>query len=43
MFPPVNAEDVFTDEPAELWSRVLARKGGSLALLARMPIDPSVN
>src|SRR6266571_5126152 len=21
------AEDVFTDEPAELWSRVLARKG----------------
>src|SRR4029077_12337746 len=37
------AEDVFTDEPAELWSRVLARKGGSFALLARMPIDPSVN
>lgn len=37
------AEDVFTDEPDELWSRVLARKGGSFALLARMPIDPSVN
>jgi putative transcriptional regulator len=37
------AEDVFTDEPAELWGRVLARKGGSFALLARMPIDPSVN
>ena len=37
------AEDVFTEEPGELWSRVLARKGGSFALLARMPIDPSVN
>ena len=37
------AEDVFTEEPADLWGRVLARKGGSFALLARMPIDPSVN
>jgi putative transcriptional regulator len=37
------AEDVFTDDPEELWGRVLARKGGSFALLARMPIDPSVN
>ena len=36
-------EDVFTDVPAELWSRVLTRKGGSYALLARMPVDPSVN
>ncbi len=36
-------EDVFTDEPGELWSRVLTRKGGSYALLARMPLDPSVN
>src|ERR1700719_3419822 len=36
-------DDVFTDVPAELWSRVLTRKGGSYALLARMPPDPSVN
>lgn len=36
-------EDVFTDEPGELWSSVLTRKGGSYALLARMPADPSVN
>jgi putative transcriptional regulator len=37
------AEDVFTDAPDELWSRVLARKGGGFALLARMPPDPSMN
>lgn len=36
-------QDVFTDAPAELWSIVLTRKGGSYALLARMPQDPSVN
>jgi putative transcriptional regulator len=36
-------EDVFTDVPQELWAAVLTRKGGSYALLARMPIDPSVN
>ena len=36
-------EDVFTTVPAELWSSVLRRKGGSYALIARMPPDPSVN
>jgi putative transcriptional regulator len=36
-------EDVFTDVPDELWSAVLTRKGGSYALIARMPPDPSVN
>jgi putative transcriptional regulator len=36
-------EDVFTDEPAGLWSGVLTRMGGSYALLARMPRDPSTN
>jgi putative transcriptional regulator len=36
-------EDVFTQAPEDLWSRVLTRKGGSYALIARMPIDPSVN
>ena len=29
--------------PSELWSGVLTRKGGSYALIARMPPDPSVN
>jgi len=30
--------------PAEkLWKRVLSRKGGHFAVVARMPIDPSVN
>ncbi|HUB72996.1 MAG TPA: YqgE/AlgH family protein [Solirubrobacteraceae bacterium] len=36
-------QDVFTDAPRELWREVLTRKGGSYALLARMPPDPSVN
>jgi putative transcriptional regulator len=36
-------DDVFTEDPDELWSTVMARKGGSYALLARMPLDPSVN
>jgi putative transcriptional regulator len=36
-------EDVFTDVPEQLWSRVLPRKGGSYALVARMPPDPCVN
>ncbi len=36
-------EDVFSDLPTELWSTVLTRKGGSYALLARMPADPNVN
>jgi putative transcriptional regulator len=35
--------DVFTDTPEELWSTVLTRKGGGYALIARMPVDPSVN
>jgi putative transcriptional regulator len=36
-------DDVFTESPEELWSRVMARKGGSYALIARMPLDPSMN
>jgi putative transcriptional regulator len=34
---------VFAEYPDALWSRVLERKGGSFALLARMPPDPSLN
>jgi putative transcriptional regulator len=38
-----TAEDVFTDGPETLWAQVLMRKGGEYKLLARMPIDPSMN
>ena len=40
--PPMPAE-LFPDDPASLWSGVLARKGGQFALIARMPEDPSLN
>jgi putative transcriptional regulator len=36
-------DDAFSGTPMELWSKVLTRKGGSYALVARMPPDPSVN
>jgi putative transcriptional regulator len=36
-------DDVFSVEPEQLWSSVLERKGGQYALLARMPLDPSLN
>jgi putative transcriptional regulator len=38
-----RADDAFAADPQELWVSVLTRKGGSYALLARMPPDPSVN
>ncbi|HEV3046338.1 MAG TPA: YqgE/AlgH family protein [Solirubrobacteraceae bacterium] len=40
---PAEPQDVFTEDPAELWAAVLRRKGGGYALIARMPADPSVN
>jgi putative transcriptional regulator len=40
---PAVGEDIFCDDPDTLWSRVLERKGGQYRLLARMPLDPSVN
>jgi putative transcriptional regulator len=36
-------QDAFTGDAPELWSSVLTRKGGSYALVARMPADPSSN
>ncbi|HUA74219.1 MAG TPA: YqgE/AlgH family protein [Solirubrobacteraceae bacterium] len=36
-------QDVFTELPEQLWGEVLERKGGSYALVARMPPDPSMN
>lgn len=38
-----TAADVFTTEPRALWSRVLRRQGGDLALLSTYPDDPSLN
>jgi putative transcriptional regulator len=40
---PARTRDAFTPDPAELWIDVLSRKGGSYALVARMPPDPSTN
>ena len=40
---PARREDAFSDAPDTLWESVLTRKGGSYALVARMPPDPSVN
>ncbi len=40
---PASPDDVFTDDPEDLWATVLRRKGGSYALLARMPLDPGMN
>ena len=40
---PAGVDDIFDPDADELWRRVLERKGGHFALVARMPIDPSVN
>lgn len=40
---PTRLQDAFSTEPRALWSNVLTRKGGSYALVARMPADPSSN
>jgi putative transcriptional regulator len=36
-------EHVFCELPSDLWRTVLTSMGGSYALVARMPLDPSVN
>ena len=40
---PAGPNDIFTNEPEALWSDLLRRKGGRYELVARMPIDPSLN
>ena len=40
---PAREEDVFTDEPDILWTRVLERKGPEFRRLSRMPYDPTMN
>ncbi|MGQ0631459.1 MAG: YqgE/AlgH family protein [Sporichthyaceae bacterium] len=38
-----HAGDAFTRHPGKLWSTVLRRQGGELALLASRPADPRMN
>ena len=40
---PATHDDAFGSDPRALWPAVLSRKGGSYALVARMPVDPSTN
>ena len=40
---PARLGDAFSRRARGLWSEVLTRKGGSYALVARMPSDPSMN
>jgi len=40
---PATNDDVFSERPDTLWERVLERMGGSYAVVARMPFDPSLN
>jgi putative transcriptional regulator len=35
--------DVMSDDPEQLWKRVLRRQGGQLAVVAAFPSDPSLN
>lgn len=37
------ADDLFGGAPESLWSRVLRRQGGEMALLSTYPDDPSMN
>jgi putative transcriptional regulator len=40
---PARADDVFRSDPDRLWSDVLRREGGALAVLSLLPDDPRVN
>ena len=40
---PAGVDDVFTDAPDMLWSRVLRRKGPEYQMMSRLPYDPSMN
>lgn len=38
-----GVDDAFDPDADALWARVLGRMGGHYALVARMPVDPTVN
>lgn len=40
---PAEATDPFHADPSGLWSTVLRRQGGQLAMLATMPAEPTMN
>ena len=40
---PPRRDELFSDDPEQLWAAVLRRKGREYALLSTMPPDPSVN
>ena len=40
---PALAVDVFTGDPAGLWSAVVRRKGPAFRLMSTMPFDPDLN
>jgi putative transcriptional regulator len=40
---PAIRDDIFTDDPQGLWSKVMRRKGGQYRLIATMPEDPALN
>ena len=40
---PPRREEIFSEDPDQLWAAVLRRKGREYALLSTMPPDPSVN
>ena len=40
---PAEPQDPFLADPERLWSQVLRRQGGQLAMLATMPAEPGLN
>jgi putative transcriptional regulator len=40
---PPRRDEIFTEDPEDLWAAVLRRKGRRYALLSTMPPDPSLN
>ncbi len=40
---PADPDTVFADDAEDLWPLVLRRLGGAYAMIATMPVDPSVN
>ncbi|MEZ5099463.1 MAG: YqgE/AlgH family protein [Thermoleophilia bacterium] len=40
---PATPDDVFSEDPGDLWRTVLRRKGGAAAMFALAPEDPTTN